>query len=132
VIDLDDPDRVLNLVGVALVVVVVFSVVALGISSLAADQGSDTAPEADWDLTRLNDTYVRITHAGGEPVPTPDLTVAVDGRARHPEWTDTTLTEGDSAVLRADADSRITLLWEQSQEKRYVLQRWTPDGSDAS
>lgn len=126
---LDDGERVLNLIGVALVVVIVVSVAAIALSSLSGQP--DATPDADWTLTRVNDSFVRITHAGGEPVATTNLTVAVDGRPRHPAWTREVLTDGEHGVVRADGDATVVLFWEREAAKRRVLERWDLSESDS-
>lgn len=124
---LDDEERILNLVGVTLALVLVVSVGLLALSSLSA-QPADV-PDAEWSLSRVDDSHVRVAHAGGEPVAVANLTVAVDGRVRHPSWSDDTLTEGEYGVVRADANATVTLLLEREAAKRQVLARW--NGTDS-
>lgn len=125
---LDDEERILNLVGVTLALVLVVSVGLLALSSLSAQQPADV-PDAEWSLSRVDDSHVRVAHAGGEPVAVANLTVAVDGRVRHPSWSDDTLTEGEYGVVRADANATVTLLLEREAAKRQVLARW--NGTDS-
>lgn len=119
---LDDEERILNLVGVALALVLVVSLGLIALSALSA-QPADV-PDAEWSLSRVNDSHVRVAHAGGEPVAVADLTVAVDGQVHHPSWSDDTLTEGEYGVVRADANATVMLLLEREAEKRQVLARW--------
>lgn len=98
-IDFDDGNRLVNLFGIILVSLLVVSLTALGLSVTSTQQEPD-APDVAWSLTQINDSYARITHAGGESVPSRDLTVTVNGRAVHPKWTAAVLTENDSGIVR--------------------------------
>lgn len=127
--DLDDGDRVLTLLGVALVA---FIVVALGVLFLAASDAGDQAspaPDAEWDLTRVNDSHVRVVHAGGEPVRTERLLVTVDGRPRRVSWPASRVGTDDAAVVPAEPGSTVALYWERPTARRAVLARWQLDGT---
>ena len=123
-IDFDDGDQLLNLIGAILVVFIIFSVVVLVLAAMSAQERSADLPEIDWELQQLNESYVRITHAGGNPVQTDKLSVTVDGTPRHPQWTSVTLTEGEYGVVRVGDGVTVTLLWQHSESERDVLQRW--------
>lgn len=118
-------DRLLDLFGVALVVAIVGAFALLGFGFASIGEESTAPPEADWTLTRINESHVRVSHAGGEPVRTDRLTVAVGGQPRRVEWSATTLVEGEGGVLRAGEGTRLTLVWERSEADRRVLERWS-------
>lgn len=122
--DVDDHDQLLNLVGVILVLFLIISIAGLVLTTMSAPQRSADPPDADWKLQRINESYVRITHAGGEPVQSKNLSVTVDGSPRHPQWTATTLTDGKSGVVRVGNGEMLALLWQPSGPGRDVLQRW--------
>lgn len=127
--DPDDGDRLLTLVGVALVA---FIVVALGVLFLAASDAGDEAspaPDAEWELTRVNETHVRVAHAGGEPVGAEHLLVTVDGRPRRVSWPASRVGTDDGVVVPAESGSTVALYWERPTARRAVLARWQLDGT---
>jgi hypothetical protein len=120
----DDGDRLLNLVGAALVLAVILSV---GLLVVVAANGptSTSGPDAEWTLSRVNDTHVRITHAGGERTHASNLVVTVDGRERRVSWTGE-LTREDSGVVHARASQVVRLYWLPDHGNRELLARWGP------
>jgi len=122
-IDFDDGDQLLDLVGIAIVMLLAFGAVTLFLAATSGQQGA-SVPDTEWNLTRLNESHVRITHAGGEPIRTEKLSVTVDGTPRRPRWASSFLTADDSGVVRADAGSSVVLLWQRSEAERIVIERW--------
>lgn len=123
-IDFDDGEQLLNIIGIILVVFIIFSVAVLVLAAMSAQERSADIPDTDWELQQLNESYVRITHTGGDPVQTDTLSVTVDGTPRHPQWTSMTLSEGEYGVIRVGDGVTVTLLWQHSESERDVLQRW--------
>ncbi|MFB6123381.1 MAG: hypothetical protein ABEJ78_07985 [Haloferacaceae archaeon] len=119
---LEDGDRILNLVGAALVLALLFSV---GLLVVVASEGPTTAsgPDARWSLSRVNETHVEVSHAGGERTHASNLVVTVDGRERGVSWSGV-LTRGDSGVLRARETQVIRLYWLPENGNRELLARW--------
>lgn len=122
-IDFDDGEQLVNIFGMILVSLVVLSLALLVFSTVSTQQEPE-APDAEWSLTQINDSYIRIEHAGGEPVSARNVTVTVNGRPVHPEWTAEVLTENDSAIVRVSQDNRVRLLWQRSESDSDVLKRW--------
>ena len=120
-----DGDRLLDVFGVALVLAIVGAFVLIGLGATSVGEEKTAAPETDWTLTRINESHVRVSHAGGEPVRIERLTVAVDGQPRRARWTEAILTDGGYGVVRASAGTRVTLIWERSEAERRVLERWS-------
>lgn len=120
---LDDGDTVLNLVGLGLVVAVV---IGLGVVALNFSPAEDDAPSANWTAERINDTHVRISHAGGDAVPNSELVVTVDGTPRTTTWngTDGAVTRGDSTVVQAHRNQVVGVSWEAGHTERRTLERW--------
>lgn len=121
----DDGDALLNIVGAVLVVAVVGGIVFVGL--LVAGGGPDggrSPPAAEWTLERINDTHVRIVHAGGDPVRVGDLVVTADGRERHPSWSAGTLTEGEAGVFRATRARALVRLYWTGDRGRDLLETW--------
>jgi hypothetical protein len=119
-----DEDRLLDLFGIVLVLAIVGALALIGLGVTSAPQESTGPPETDWTLTRVNESHVRVSHAGGEPVRADLLTVAVDGQPRRVQWTTTMLTQGESGAVRADEGVRVTLIWQRSEADRRILERW--------
>ncbi|MFC6988948.1 hypothetical protein ACFQJD_09900 [Haloplanus sp. GCM10025708] len=119
---LEDGDRILNLVGAALVLALIAS---LGLLVVVASEGPATAagPDTEWSLSRVNETHVRIAHAGGERTHASNLVVTVDGRERSVSWTGV-LTRGDSGALHARSTQVIRLYWLPEDGNRELLARW--------
>lgn len=118
---LEDGDRLLDLVGVVLVLAVVaaLGVVALNLGSPPAGEG---APAANWTVERVNETHVRVVHAGGDPVRTADLRVTVDGLERDAAWTDP-VTESERAVVAASEGTVVRVVWAGGRGDREVMHR---------
>jgi len=115
---LDDGDTILRLVGVALVLGVVF---AGGVVALQFDPPErDGGPDAAWTVERLNDTHVRVTHDGGEPVRTENLHVTVDGLERATDFADP-VAPGDSTVVPASDDALVRVAWEGGRTEREIM-----------
>jgi FlaG/FlaF family flagellin (archaellin) len=132
-IDLDDGDQLLNLFGIVLVLALVGSLALVAIAATSVQQQSTTAPEADWTLTRINESHVRISHAGGDPVRTDRLSVAVDGTPHQLHWSATMLTEEEYGIVRAGEHTTVTLLWQRSEADRKMLKRWSlPESTPTS
>lgn len=119
-----DGDRLLDLFGIVLVLAIVGALALIGLGVTSAPQESTGPPETDWTLTRVNESHVRVSHAGGEPVRADHLTVAVDGQPRRVRWTAAMLTDGDSGTVRAGTGTRVTLIWQRSEADRRILERW--------
>ncbi|WP_049930367.1 type IV pilin [Halosimplex carlsbadense] len=104
-----DGDTMLNLVGAAIVVAVAVGLVVVGLN-IAGGSGNTEAPDVNWTVERVDDTAVRITHAGGDPVRTDDLTVRVESYRRATDWADP-VTESDSTVVQASEGSTVRIVW---------------------
>lgn len=104
-----DGDTMLNLVGAAIVVAVVGGLVVVGLN-IAGGSGGVDAPDVNWTVERVDDTAVRITHAGGEPVRTDDLTVRVESYRRATDWSDP-VSESESTVVQASEGSTVRIVW---------------------
>lgn len=104
-----DGDTMLHLVGATLVVAVVGGFVVVGLN-IAGGASSTDAPAANWTVERVNETAVRVTHAGGDPVRTEALTVRVESYRRTTDWTDP-VTENESTVVQASEGSTLRIVW---------------------
>lgn len=122
----DDGDRILTLFGIGLVIAILaaLGVLVLGAMSAPSPDAPAGGPDADWRLERLNETHVRVEHAGGEPVPAEHLVVTVDGRPRHPGWSGT-LVEGDGGVLLVREGQVVRLFWTGTPGDRDLLEQWS-------
>lgn len=113
-------DRKLDLVGLALVGVVLFSVglLVFGAQDLP---GEETAPpSANWSIERTEADRAVITHEGGEAIPAEEVAITVNGRNR-PTPFEGTIQEGDTGQL-AVADGRtVELYWIDGGGTRELL-----------
>ncbi|PSQ43836.1 hypothetical protein BRD17_05340 [Halobacteriales archaeon SW_7_68_16] len=117
---LDDGDRILDLVGIALVLALV---AALGVVALNFNPPeSETVPEANWTIERLNDSHVRVTHAGGDPVRTENLYVTVDSIERRTGYQDP-VTPGVNATVPASTGSMVRVVWNGGRGERQIMAR---------
>lgn len=119
-----DGDTLLNLFGAVVVLGVIAAVVFVGLLVAGGGPGESIAPAADWTLTRINDSHVRIVHAGGEPVDAGSLVVTADGRERHPDWSADPLAEGDGGTFRATRARSVVRLWIEVGAERELLESW--------
>lgn len=120
-----DGDRILDLVGVGLVVLLV---AGLGVVVLAGMSGSGGGeqfrPEANWSVDRVNDTHVRIVHEGGDAVQADDLIVVV-GKVDRGIRRQKILQKGEGLVVAVPRNESVVLYWKAGEAKRRVtLARW--------
>lgn len=115
---LEDGDRILNLVGVALVLALVLAVGVLALNFDPPDAAG--APDANWSIERVNDSHVRVTHAGGQPVRTENLRVTVDSLERSTDFTDP-VTPGENATVDASDGSMVRVVWNGGRGDRLIM-----------
>lgn len=119
-----DAERLLDLGGLVIGLTILLMVGVLAIAFVEAPSGGATGgPPTEWTAERVNDTHVRITHAGGEPVAADRLVVGVGGYDRRVTWNGT-VSEGDSGVVRAGPDRVVQLYWITEQGERVRLEDW--------
>ncbi|MFB6080732.1 MAG: hypothetical protein ABEJ81_07030 [Haloferacaceae archaeon] len=119
-----DGDRLLDVGGLVLGLTILAMIGVLAMAFVEAPGGGATAgPNAEWSVSRVNDTHVRITHAGGEAVEIDRLVVTVDGYERRASWSGT-IREGDAGVVRAGHDLRLRLYWVTDRGERVRLDGW--------
>lgn len=119
-------DRSLDAVGVvvALLLVMMVGVLVLTFAgAVGGDRQAADAPNAQWTLERVDDTHVRIAHAGGEPVPTDRLVVTVDGYQRRATWSGT-VSRGDAGTVTAALNTQVRLYWTTDRGERVRLGSW--------
>ena len=115
---LEDGDRILDIVGVILVVGLV---VAIGVVALNFDPPEkESPPEAEWSIERVNGTTVNVTHAGGEPVRADELRVTVDSISRDTSWSDP-VRPGDSTLVQAATGTKVRVVWLGGRGNRVVM-----------
>jgi len=114
-----DGDTMLNAVGAALVLALVVGVAVVALNFAGGASGGD-APDVDWTVERVNDTAVRVTHGGGEPVRTDEVRVTVDSVSRATDWSDP-VAEGDSTLVKASDGSRVRVVWNGGRGDREIM-----------
>lgn len=122
--DDDSGSRLLTLVGVVLVAFIAFQLVVVALVFLnPPDERAAEAPATTWRVERVNETHVRIVHAGGETVDSANLTVTVNGFQRRASWPDR-VGEGDGSAVLADPGGRVRLYWTGGEGDRDILAQW--------
>ena len=120
----DDGDRLVTAISVALGVFILIGIALLIFAAMnVPSDGSGHPPQASWTLDRVNATHVRITHAGGEPVSTTNLSVTVNGARRSLTWAGT-FTESDTGLVAARPNAEVQLYWIGGRGDRVLLKRW--------
>lgn len=114
-----DGDTMLNVVGAAIVVAVVGGVVVVGLN-IAGGSSGETAPDVNWTVEQVNDTAVRITHAGGEPVRTENTEVRVESYRRATDWRDP-ITESESTVVQASEGATVRIIWNPARGDEVIM-----------
>lgn len=110
-------------VGIALVIVLVAAGLLI-VGPLSGSAGTPASPpDADFTAARINDSYVQVGHVGGDDVAGDRLSLVVDGEERSPGWPDT-VSKGEVIMVRADANSTMTLYW-TGEDERTELDNWT-------
>lgn len=121
-------DRILNLVGVGLVVFVLLALGAVVLAgSFGASGGSDVeAPQVNWTAERINDTHIRLIHGGGPPVQINNLIVTV-GKTDRGIRRQREIYGGEGFVVPAQEGAQVSLYWKPEEEpvRRIRVARWT-------
>lgn len=118
-----DGDRLLTVLGIVLVLGVVGAAVFVGALIVNPPENPHDAPDADWRVDRINETSVRIVHAGGKPIPAEELLVTVDGNRRAFAASGRIAT-GDGLVVPAARGSNVELYWTGGRGGPVLLTRW--------
>lgn len=119
----DEGDRLLNIIGAALVVALVV-VVAVGIViAVNVPANRVSPPEGDWTFRQINATHVQVTYESGEPITASSLVVSVDGYTRHPSWNGR-VGEGDATAVQAARGQLVRVYWDGGRSDRVRLARW--------
>ena len=117
-------DRALDVAGVVIVLTLLAMVGVMALAFADASRGETSAgPNVEWTTERVDETHVRIAHAGGEAVPADRLVVTVEGNRRRVSWSGT-ISEGDSGVVRVRGDRELRLYWTTEQGERIRLESW--------
>ncbi|WP_123539337.1 hypothetical protein [Halosimplex salinum] len=119
-----DGDTMLNLVGAGLVAALLVGLLVVGLN-FAGGASENEAPDVEWSVERINDTAVRVSHAGGEPVRAEEVRVTVDSVAGQTDWPDP-ITEGDSAVVQASEGSLVRVVWNGGRGDRDIMHSERP------
>jgi len=119
-----DEDTLLTLAGVGVVGLVVVGLSVAGLAAVTADERGGGAPDAEWSFERVNDSHVRIAHAGGDPVEPAELIISVDGYRQNVEWGGA-VTEGDAVTVRVSDGQVVRVYWTGTDQRvRTQLAQW--------
>jgi hypothetical protein len=105
-----------ELVDVAGAVILLLLVASVAVIIVATPEVADTpdAPDSNWSIDRVNESYVTISHDGGAPIERRNLTVIVEEYPRPTRWSgeDRDLVrEGDSTTVQVSEDQDVALYW---------------------
>ena len=115
---LEDGDRILRLVGVALVLAVA---IALGVIAINFDTPAEgREPAGNWSVERVDNSRVEVTRTDGEPVAPDEIVVTVDGVRRNAEWTDP-IVPGSTVTVDASEGSLVRVVWAAGRGERERL-----------
>ena len=119
-----DGDTLLTAGGVAIVAFLLMGLVVGALAAATAPERGTDIPDAEWSFERINDTHVRITHEGGDPVAARNLLVAVESYERRTAW-EGAVDRGDATVVEAASGQVVRVYWIGSGSKvRDQLARW--------
>lgn len=121
---MSDSDKILKLVGVALIAFIVIAVLTGILAAMNPDIGTLGPGETDWSGDRINETHFQITYEEGPAIPSDELVVSVDGYDRHGAWSGRVV-PGDSGAVRVAPDSVVRLYWLSESGPRDRLAEWT-------
>ncbi len=116
-----DGDRMLNLAGAGLALFVLGTVVLVGALVVTSEPPAE-APDVEWSVERVNETHVRVEHAGGSPVTAANLTVTVDGSERRTGWSGPVV-QGQSTVLSAETGAVVRVFYGVGDDRDLMLRR---------
>jgi hypothetical protein len=116
----EDGDRILDLVGAALGVGILVALVVLALNFSPPADGLNEAPETNWTVERVNDTYVAVTLSDGGPVRTDELRVTVDSVARNTNWSDPVNPDESTLVIAGDG-TMVRVVWNGGRGDRSIL-----------
>lgn len=119
----DDGDRLLRIVGAVLVGALVVGGGVAALAAVTAPSRAPAPPDADWTLERVDDTHVRLVHAGGDAVDAERLVVTVDGYDRPATWSGS-VDPGESGLVRASGGQLVRLYWDPGRGTLRRLGRW--------
>ena len=105
--------KMIDLAGAVIVLLLIISVWTLIVATPEVAQTPEP-PDSNWSVTKINDTYVKISHEGGEPVNKENLSVVVGKHPRSVEWSgsnDSFVKENDSATFLVSRDQSVALYW---------------------
>jgi hypothetical protein len=121
----EDGDDILDAVGVLIAVLLVVGVGVAVLAATTASERANQAPDAEFDFRTVDDGTVQIAHVSGEPVPSDELVVTVDGLQRQVVWGDT-ITEGDAVTVEATEGSTVRLFWDPGEGERELIAEFQP------
>lgn len=113
----------LNAIGVVLVLVLLGGVVLVVVTAVSPPESTTGAPDANWTLERVNQTHVKIAHAGGEPVSASELLVTVGGD-RRVVTVEGVVAEGDAFIVAAEEGAYVQLYWTGGEGGADPLATW--------
>jgi hypothetical protein len=126
--DADDGggDRFVTAVAVAVGALVLFSVLVVVFAPSATPERGEDPPPVDWSFERVNESHVRITHAGGPTLDGSNVSVAVGQQELRPDgivWNGS-VAENDSSVVPAPRGRVVEVFWLGDRRIHHQMARW--------
>lgn len=117
------PDRKLDVIGVVLVLAIVLGVgLAVFDAIEISEGGGEPTPELNFTVERINDSHLRLEHAGGDTVRGRELVLTIDGRERVPQDRfPPSVSEGDGAIVQIDEGHTLRVYWTGDRATRERL-----------
>lgn len=105
-------DRKLDVLGAILAIGIVLGAGLAVFGAIEGSQGGgEPAPTVNFSVERINDTHVRLVHAGGDTVRGEELVLTVNNRERGQESFPTSFAEGEAAIVQVAEDRTIRVHW---------------------
>lgn len=103
-------DRKLDALGVVLVIGLVIGVSIAVFGAIEASNSGGETPTVNFTAERVNDSHVRLEHAGGDVVRGERLVITIDGRERVATFPPS-VAKGDGTVVRVSEEHTIRVWW---------------------
>lgn len=108
-----DPDWFMRGIAAVVLGLVLFSLLVVVLAPSETPRRGTDPPPVDWSFEQVNDSHLRITHAGGPPLDAQNVSVAVgqvDRRSESLSWNGT-IGRNDSTVVSARGDQVVEVFW---------------------
>ncbi len=99
--------ELIDLIGLAIGLMLVLSVVSILYSMANFPVDSESQPDVNWSIDRINNTYIEIKHRGGDRITASKVIVMLNSNRRDIEWSSNMLDRGDTGLLEVHKQEKI-------------------------